>query len=388
MNFELNDEQRQLQDSVRRLLADQGRFEQRRVAAASDAGYSRALWQGLAALGVTALSIPEAHGGFGRGAVDRLPVLQACGHALLLEPLLASCVLGATAVQHAADAATQAQVLPAVATGERLLAWAHDEAAAQHADLWVETRARREGSSWRLDGAKLNVLHGAAAQQLVVSARTAGAPDSGEGLALFLVDAQAPGLQRRAHRLIDDTPAAGLTLQAVPAQPLGDPLDSAHARHALQATLNAGIAAACADMLGAMEKAHELALAYLQTRQQFGRLIGENQALRHKAAEMLVSLELCRSMAMAAAIAVDQPTADRPTAGQAEDAAADLMRAKLVLGRHARTLCQHAVQIHGGIGMTEEYAVGHALRRVHVLDQLFGDSGAQARRLAARALPA
>ena len=378
MNFELDDEQLQLQDSVRRLLAEHGRFDQRRAAVASDAGFSSALWQRLAQLGVTALSIPEAHGGFGRGAVDRMPVMQACGHALLLEPLLASCVLGASAVQHAADAATQQRLLPAVASGQALLAWAHDEAGARHAERWVGTRAtQHEDGGWRLDGGKVNVLHGAAAQHLVVSARVAGSPDDEGGIALFVVDAGAAGLHCRPYRLIDDTPAAELTLHAASALPLGDPHDGRRADAALQATLDAGIAAVCADMVGAMEMAFELAIGHLNTRQQFGRLIGANQALRHKAAEMLVSLETARSMAIAAAVAADHP--------DDEESAADLKRAKLVVGRQARLLCQHAVQIHGGIGITEECAVGHALRRIHVLDQLFGDGAAQARRLAAMA---
>lgn len=363
MNFELDDEQAALQDSVRRLLAEHGRFEQRRAAAASEPGHSSALWRGLAALGVTALAVPEAHGGFGRGAVGLLPVLQACGGALALEPLLASSVLGATALRLAADEATQARLLPAVAAGESLLAWGHDEA-----DAGQETRAAAHGGGWVLDGRKLNVLHGAQAQHLVVSARVGSAAGDGDGLALFLVEAGAPGLRRRAHRLIDDTPAAELGFEATPAQRLGN------ARSALRGVQAMGTAATCADMVGAMEMAYGLAVEYLHTRRQFGRLIGENQALRHKAADMLVSLEMARSMAIAAAIAADDPGA--------QDSAADLHRAKLVIGRHARQLCHHAVQIHGGIGMTEEYAVGHALRRVHVMDHLFGDTTFHARELA------
>ena len=254
-----------------------------------------------------------------------------------------------------------------------LLAWAHDESGARHAMPWIETRASRRGKEWLINGTKINVLHASAAQHLVVTARIAGEPDSPDGCALFLVDAGAAGLRLRAHRLVDDTPAAEVTLQAVVAQPLGDPSDTEHARAAIAGTLNAGIAAACADMVGAMESAFKLTIDYLNTRKQFGRLIGENQTLRHKAAEMLVSLEVCRSMAIAAAVAVDRPNG--------EQSALDLMRAKLMIGRHGRLLCHQAIQLHGGIGMTEEYAVGHCLRRVHVLDQLFGDSEAQAQRL-------
>jgi pimeloyl-CoA dehydrogenase len=374
MNFEIDDDQRALQDSLERLLASAYGFEQRRAIAVSKAGHSPPVWRQLAELGITGLPLPSAHGGFGGGAIDLLPVMQSLGRVLSLEPLLATCVLGATALRLAGSVPQQQALFPAVADGRVLLAWAHDEAGARHARCWTETRASQQAGGWLLHGAKTNVLHAEGAHYVVVSARLQGEADDTDGRALFLVDAGAPGLALRAHRLVDDTPAGALTLTGVPAQPLGDPLDSRSATLAVEGTLDAGIAAACADMLGTMEAAFKLAMGYLTTRKQFGRAIGENQALRHKAAEMLVSLETCRSMATAAAIAVDRP--------HDEDSAADLVRAKLLIGRHARHVCQQAIQLHGGIGMTEEYAVGHCLRRVHVLDNLFGDSGSQAARLA------
>lgn len=374
MNFELNDEQRSLQDSLARVLADYYSFEQRRVIAASADGHSAAVWQRLVELGITALPVAETHGGFGGGAQDLMPVMQAFGRVLLLEPFLASNVLGATALRLAADEGTQRRILPSVAAGQTLLAWANDEAGARHAPCWVEAKATQQGGSWVLDGTKLNVLHAATAGHFIVSARVSGAPGDSDGRALFLVDAQAAGLNLRSYRLFDDTPAGELKLQRVRAEPLGNPTDSAHASAAIDGTVAAGIAAVCADMVGAMEAAYALAVSYLNTRKQFGRLIGENQALRHRAAEMLVSLEMSRSMAIAAAVAADQPGAD--------DARADLHRAKLLIGRQGRALCQLAVQLHGGIGVTEEYAVGHYLRRIHVLDHMFGDCDAQAARLA------
>jgi alkylation response protein AidB-like acyl-CoA dehydrogenase len=377
MNFELNDEQGQLQDSVRRLLADHCSFDKRRAIAASVTGRSAELWAQLANLGVTGLRVPEAHGGFGGRLEDLLPVLQACGAALVIEPVLASAVLGATALTLAADEATAARLLPGVADGSRIVAWAHDEPASHHAACWLQTRAEQHPGGWVLSGTKSTVLHGTLAGQFVVSARVAGAPQDRDGRALFVVDASAAGLRRRDFRLVDDTPASELQLHAVAATPLGNPRDGAHATRAIDATLAAGTAAACADMLGAAEEAFRLSMDYLNVRQQFGRLIGANQALRHRAADMLVSLEMARSMAMGAAVAADRP-------GDA-DSAAELMRAKLVVGKHARLVCQHGVQCHGGIGMTEEYAVGHCLRRVHVLDHLFGDASAQAQRLAALA---
>ncbi len=373
MNFQLSDEQTQLRDSVRRVLADHCGFEQHRAIAAGTEGWSAPVWRQLVELGVTALTIPEANGGFGRGAVDLLPVLEQFGRVLLMEPFLASSVLGATAVRLSGDAAAQDHWLARLAAGDALLAFAHDEVGARHAPRWVETRATGQGATWHLTGSKINVLHGGLADRIVVSARVSGAADASDGLALFLVDPAAQGVTVRAHRLVDDTLAAELTLLNAAAQPLGDPTNGAGALAAIQGTVNAGIAAACAEAVGAMQAAYDLAMAYLNTRKQFGRVIGANQALRHRAAEMLVSLETARSAAIAAAFAVDDP-------GSA-DAGADLLRAKMLIGRHGRLVAQAAIQLHGGIGMTEEYAVGHYLRRLTVLDQLFGDADAQAARL-------
>lgn len=377
MNFELSEEQGQLRDSVQRVLADRYGFEQRRAIASSEAGWSESVWRQLVELGVTALTIPEQHGGFGRGAADLLPVLEQFGRTLLMEPFLASSVLGATAVRLAGDPAAQSHWLGKLAAGQALLAFAHDETGARHAPLWVETRATvastATGANWALTGSKVNVLHGSLAERIVVTARLCGNADACDGLALFLVDPKASGVTLREHRLVDGTLAARLTLTDADAQPLGDPANGAAASSAIRGTLDAGMAAACAESVGAIQATYDLALAYLNTRKQFGRVIGSNQALRHRAAEMLVSLETARSAAIAAAFAIDDPGA--------EEAGADLIRAKMLIGRHGRIVAHAAIQLHGGIGMTEEYAVGHYLRRLTVLDQLFGDADAHAVRL-------
>ena len=371
MNFDLNDEQRALQDSVQRLLRDTYAFENRRSLAASDDGWSPAVWRQLADLGTCGLLVPQEAGGFGGRNEDVVPVVQALGAVLSLEPFLACAVLAATALRHVPDSPQVRDLLQGIASGATVVAWAHDEPGARHAGEPTQTRCSRDGECWVLDGAKCNVLHGSPASRFVVSAHLPGAPSDAAGLALFLVDAAAPGVQRAAYRLVDDSPAADLVLAGAAAQPLC--LDDEPARAAIQATLAAGIAAACADAVGAMGAAFGLAAEYIQTRQQFGRPIGENQALRHRLAEMFVSLEMARSMAIAAAVAADDPAAP--------EAAADLARAKLMVGKHARAVCHGAIQLHGGIGMTEEYAVGHYLRRVTLLDQLFGDADWHARRL-------
>jgi alkylation response protein AidB-like acyl-CoA dehydrogenase len=373
MNFELDEEQVQLADSLARLLGDHYTFEQRRAIAATDIGFSPAVWTQLAALGVAGLGIPNDYGGLGGGAVERLPVFTAAGRALLLEPYLASVVLGATALREGGSQAQKERWLGAIAAGTARLAWAHDEPGGRHEPLWVETRAQQTDGRWHLTGAKLNVLHAAGADRIVVSARLAGGASDEAGVALFLLDPGTAGASLRTYRLVDDTPAARLDLAQAEAEPLC--VEPGLAARAVRSAIDAGCAAACADMLGAMEAAMELTRSYLVTRKQFGRAIGEYQVLRHAVADMQVGLELARSMAVAAAVAADDPAAPA--------ARADLMRAKLVIGRHARALCHAAIQMHGGIGMTEEYAVGHYLRRVHVMDQLFGDAAAQAQRLAA-----
>ncbi len=373
MDFELNEEQRALRDSLARLLADRYGFEARRTLAAQGAGHDPQTWQLMAELGLMGLPIPETHGGFGAHAEDLLPVMQALGAALCLEPFL-PLLLGATAIRWAADPGQCTDLLERAATGTLRLAWAHDEAATRHAPFWVETRARLEGDSWVLDGAKSLVLGAALAGKIVVSARLHGAPGQREGCGLFLVDPQAPGVTLRTFQLVDDSLAGELILDQAQALPLGDVRDDARALAAIEATLGMGIAAICADMSGAMAAAYRLAVDYLNTRQQFGRLIGQNQALRHRAAEMLVSLEMAKSMAMAAAVAVD--SAPNP------EARMDLHRAKLSVARHARSLIHQAIQLHGGIGMTDEYAVGHYLRRIHVLDQCLGDAESHAMQLA------
>ncbi|MGE0333261.1 MAG: acyl-CoA dehydrogenase family protein [Ramlibacter sp.] len=373
MQFELNAEQKALQDSVARLLGRHYGFEQRRAIAAGAEGWSPDVWKELGNLGACSLLVPEAHEGFGGNAVDLLAVMPELGRTLSLEPFLASSVLASTALT-AAPAGVRDALLPSASAGELLLAWAHDEPGARHAPLWVETAAQRDGEGWRLSGHKCNVLHGAVAQRLVVTARTKGEASGPEGLALFLVDTAAKGTQLTAHRLVDDSPAAEILFDGVHADLL---CTDAEAIAAVERTQAMGIAAVCADALGAMEAAFALTTDYIRTRKQFGRTIGENQALRHRVAEMFVSLEMCRSMAMVAAVAA--------SAESSADTRADLARAKLMVGRHGRSLCHAAIQLHGGIGMTEEYAVGHYLRRVTLIDQLFGDADAQAARLASMA---
>lgn len=359
MNFDLSDDQRMLGDSFNRLLADRYGFDRRRLF--EQEGCDPELWAAFAKLGVLGLPFAESDGGFGGDAVDVMLIMEACGRALVLEPYLGAVVLAGTALRRIGTAAQRAKWIPEIAAGTFVPAWAHHEAAARHVLSLVQTTAVDHAGQWRLDGSKTAVLHGSAADMLIVSARMAGAEDSEGGLGLFSVSLDEPGLVVRPYRLQDGRMAADLTLDDV----AGELMDG-DGWAAIQAVTEAGVAAACADALGAMETAHALTVDYLKTRQQFGRTIGSNQALQHRAAEMLVELEMARSMTLLAAMMLDEP--------DPAERALNIGRAKLIVGRAARFVGQQAVQLHGGIGVTEDYQVGHCLRRLLVFEQMFGDT--------------
>lgn len=374
MNFELNEDQRQLNESILRMLKDNYRFDQRRQIVVSEPGWSPKTWRLLSQLGVTGIGIPEVWGGLGGGVSDLMPVMQAFGNALSVEPLLASVVLGTTALREAGSDLQRKTILPSLADGSARVAWAHDELDSRHANLWVQTAARQIDNLWQLTGTKSLVIHAESAHYLIVTARIYGKANEPEGLGLFLVDSKISNLRKRCYRLVDDTPAADVYFNDTAAELLGSFEHKGEAFSAIRQTLAAGTAGACADMIGCMEGAFELTKDYVNTRIQFNRTIGENQSVRHRIAEMAVALEMARSMAIAAVVAVDDQTSP--------GAENDLLRAKFVVGRNAISLCENAIQLHGGIGMTEDYAVGHYLRRVQVLDQLFGDYQTQNKRLA------
>ena len=372
MDFDLTEDQRLMVESVGRLLADTYAFEQRKALLGTGRGWSEALWSQYADLGLLGLPIPEEHGGFGGGAVEVMLLMQEFGRRLVLEPYLATVVLGATAVRLAGDAEQQGEILPAIAAGTMRLAFAHYERQARYDMTDVTTTAtRRDGGAWVLEGAKSVVLHGAEADTLVVSARTGGGRHDAGGLSLFLVEGGADGLARRGYRLRDGTAAAEISLSAVPGRLLGG---RDEALPVIERVVQAGIAAMGGEVVGAMEAMQAMTLDYLKTRQQFGRPIGDNQALQHRAAEMMVALEQGRSMAMLAAMMVEEP--------DAAERARNIAMAKVGFGQAGRFVSQNAVQLHGGIGMTEEYAVGHYFRRVMVIEHMFGDTAWHLDRLA------
>jgi pimeloyl-CoA dehydrogenase small subunit len=374
MDFDLTDEQRLLQNSLQRLLADRYDFAKRRAYLAEPEGWSRALWAQYAELGLLGLPFAETHGGFGGGPIEVMLVMEAFGRVLALEPYLATVVLSGTALRLAGKEAQKSAVLPQVAEGKTILAFAHGERQARYDLADVLTTAKPKGGGWVLDGAKSVVLHGDRAQHLVVSARTAGERDDRDGITLFLVDAAANGVARRSYPMRDGTRAAEISLSGVELGPealLGEP---GAALPVIERVVEAGIAATAAEAVGAMEAMQALTLEYLKTRQQFGRPIGDNQVLQHRAGEMLMELERGRSMAMLAAMTVEEP--------DPAERAHNIAMAKVGVGQASKFVSQNAIQLHGGIGMTEEYAVGHYFRRCMVIEHMFGDTAHHLSRLA------
>ncbi len=362
MDFDLSDDQRMIRDSVDRLVADRYGFEQRKSALASPDGWSREMWARMAELGLLGVSLPEACGGFGGGPVEAMLVAEAFGRALVLEPYFATVVLGAGLIRHAGSEAQRAAYLPAVAEGRLLLAFAHHERAARHDLAHVTATAWQQDGAWRIDGEKSLVLHGGCAGKLIVSARTP------SGIGLFVVDAA--GLSRRCYQTQDGLRAAEIGFHGA----IAEAVLGLDAFPAIARTVDEAIAFLCAEAVGAMAEMHAMTVDYMKTRKQFGRVIGEFQALQHRAVDMLVALEQARSMALYAAMMAGE--ADAAARGRAVSAA------KVQVGRSARLVGQEAIQLHGGIGMTMDYKLGHLFKRVTMIGQLFGDTDTHLARVA------
>lgn len=373
MDFDLSEEQRLLKDSVDRLMTDAYGFEDRKRYSAEPEGFSRRLWSRYAELGLLAVPFAEDDGGIGAGPVETMLVMEAFGRALVLEPYLATVVLGGGVLRRASPEQRE-RLLPGLIGGERLLAFAHGERTARYDLHDVGTSARRDGGGWVLEGEKSLVLHGASADTLVVSARTAGGRRDRGGIGLFLVGADAPGLSRRSYPTQDGLRAAEVSLSSVRVGTeavIGGPEDGLPI---VEAVVDEAIAALCAEAVGGMAEMHALTTDYMKTRQQFGVAIGSFQALQHRAVDMFVALEQARSMAYLASM-----MAGEPDAGARSRA---VSAAKVQSGRSGRIVGQGAVQLHGGVGMTMEYRVGHFFKRVTMIDTLFGDADHHLARLA------
>jgi pimeloyl-CoA dehydrogenase small subunit len=364
MDFELSEEQRLLKDSVERLLADRYDFEARHRFMQSADGFSRDVWKQYAELGLLALPFAEEHGGVGGGPVETMIVMEALGRALALEPYLATVVLSGGLLRRAGSDAQRNEILPKVADGSMLLAFAHAERQSRFDLANVETEAKKDGAGWRLDGKKTLVLHGNGADKVIVSARVSGGQTDKDGLALFLVDAKADGLSRRGYETVDGLRAAEATLEGVKAG--ADALigEAGKAFPVIERVVHEAIAALAAEAVGAMTAMHEMTVDYLRTRKQFGVPIGSFQVLQHKAVDMLVAIEQARSMMFYGTMMAAEDDAD------ARRKAMSAVKAQI--GNSGRTVGQIGTQLHGGIGVTMEYKGGHYFKRLAIIDTMFG----------------
>ena len=362
MDFSLSDEQSGLKETLIKFVDRDYTFDDRWKVIRSPEGWSRAHWNQLAEIGLMALPIAEADGGLGGGGVDTMVVMEQIGRGLVLEPYLGCVVLPAALIKAAGGAEQRVALSEALASGETIYAFAHTEPGQRYERDAVALSATASGGGYVLNGKKVSVLGGDCADKLIVSAKFAGDAEA----SLFVVDAAAAGVTRHAYPMQDaqrgaDIEFANVTVDA--AALLGE---RGKAQAAIDYALDVACAALCAEAVGVMTELQRQTVEYLKTRKQFGRVIGMNQALQHRAVDMLMHVEMSRSMALDATMAADNPDA----AARSKTVSA----AKTLIGQGCRFVGQNAVQLHGGIGVTHELAASHYFKRLTMINATFGDS--------------
>jgi len=355
MNFDYNEEQQLLADSVRRFIQKGYDFEARKKVVLSPEGYSESVWGTLAEMGLTGIPFSPDYGGFGGGAIDLLSVMEAFGEGLVVEPFLAT-LMGAQCVARAGSDSQRKAILPAVVEGKLKMAFAFSEKGTRYDLATAKASAKKAGNGWTLDGEKAVVLGAPAAAKLVVSAKTLA------GLSLFLVEAKAAKL--RPYRTLDEMRAADVVLQNTPGELLGA---EGKALPVIEAVVDFATALVCAEAVGAMKFSCDATLEYLKTRKQFGVPIGTFQALQHRIVDMYVAYEQAKSMAFLACSQAD-------FAADAKERMRGISAAKIKIADNARLISQEAIQLHGGMGMSEELKVSHSFRRLTMIAQQFGDA--------------
>jgi len=366
MEFNYSEEQLALQDTLQRFISRDYDFDKRRVFSASSSGFSPEAWNQYADLGLLALPFPEDFGGLSGTAVDTMLVMEQFGKGLLLEPYLSTVVTCGGLIRDAATDSVKKQLLPQIGAGKLKLAFAGYEAAGRYDLAYVACSAQESGGSWRLSGRKSVVLDGASADYFLVSARSAGKAADRDGISLFLVPKDAKGLTVAAYPTQSGARAADLALEKVTVGAealIGAP---GRALPIIERAVDRAIAALCAEAVGIINALNEATLNYLKTRKQFGVAIGTFQALKHKMADMLIAAEQAQSMAIIAAVHADsEDAADRHRA---------ISAAKAYIGQAGRLVGQHAVQLHGGMGVVDELIVSHYFKRLTMIDLTFGDA--------------
>ncbi len=364
MDFELSDEQRLIAEAADRFVRDRYDFERRRALEASEIGYDEAHWTQFADLGWLAMPLPEDHGGLGAGAAEVMLLMEAFGRGLVLEPYVPSVILAGGLLADLGRADQKDKVLTAVAQGQEKLAFAFVEQGMGYDLSYTACRAEPDGEGWRLSGRKQIVLGGEAADHLLVLARTEAEPGQAHGLALFLIGSEAAGVARTRHATADGHRAADFVLDGAEAA-AADRVGEGDVVPAIQASLDRACAAVLAEAVGAIDHLNRLTGDYLATRTQFGRPIGSFQVLQHRMVDMVMAAEEARSMLYYATLSLDATADERAYAVSA---------AKVKISEAARFVARQAVQLHGGMGVSDAMSVGHYFKRIFMIEQLFGDS--------------
>ncbi len=374
MPLVLTDEQEMMRDSARGFLAEHAPIAHfRKIRDSRDPlCFSRDLWKTMAEMGFAGVLVPEAFGGVGLGYVEAGIILEEAGRTLTPSPMLSTALVAVTVLARFASEAQKTALLPGIAKGERIVSLAVDEGA-KHKPEGIALLAKRAGNGFRLDGRKGFVLDGAAADTLIVAARTAGAPGETAGITLFLVDAKAKGVTAEQTIMVDNRNAARFTFEGVEVDGgavIGE-VDGGWA--ALEAGLNAGRAGAAAELVGAGGEVFERTVAYVRERKQFGKLIGEFQGLQHRLAHLYTEMEIARATSLKALQMLDEkPDAAGPY----------VALAKAKTGEIARLASQEGVQMHGGMGMTDDLDFGIFMKKIRVTQEIFGDANFHTDRIA------
>lgn len=380
MNFLFDEEPQALADSLGKLVDRDYAFEARKAIIGSAAGRSPSTWQAMSELGVMLLGLSERAGGFGMGVLDTVPVMEKLGRALVTEPVVDNLLCARLLDRFGGQA--QLDLLGRVAAGASVLALAHAETGADDDVARIGLAASQSGQHWTLTGDKIMVVHAASADALLVSARTAGSPGDSQGLSLFLVDPRNKGLTMRTMRTVDNFRAADIRFSACPAALVGTAGD---AFAALDEAVDYATLLLCAEAVGIMEFANETTLEYLKTRKQFGVTIGTFQALQHRMVDLVISAQQARSIVYLAGDALDKAAALPDDASARSQRRQQISAAKIKVGDAARHIGQESIQLHGGMGMTDEMKISHAFKRLTVISQLHGDVDHHLARFAASA---
>ncbi len=363
MDFELSDEQSLLKDSIDRFVLDNYSPEARIKLAETDLGFSRDHWKTMAELGWLGMPFSEEVGGFGGSPVETMIMMESMGKGLVLEPFFSTVILGGALVAEAGSEAQIEAIIPSVIEGNTMLAFAYAEAQSRFNLNDVETSATKSGDGYKLNGHKAVVYHGGTADKIIVSARTSGNSRDEAGISLFIVDQDAAGVDIQSYRTVDGQQAADIRLDNVACELLGA---EGEAFPNIEKITDQAIGALCAEAVGAMAAANEITNEYLKTRKQFGVPIGKFQVLQHRMVDMYMEAEQSKSMSDMVAMKLGL--------GYETDTKKAVSATKAQIGKAAKFVGQQSVQLHGGMGMTDEYSIGHYFKRLSTIEMLFGNT--------------